>query len=103
MPRDDVAQIICHGRRVVVEELESGLEVPELQDEVDRDRKCARPDELLFGVAELEVRVPVFVGKARQRIQFVDFGTCEDREAVRGGHEFIFLNARKWESEFRFA
>ena len=48
-----------------MEELESGLEVPELQDEVDRDRKCARPDELLFGVAELEVRVPVFVGKAR--------------------------------------
>ena len=90
MPREDVAQIICDGRR---------------QDEMERDRKRACPDELLFGGVELKVRVPVFVGKARQCIQFVDFGTCEDRKAVRGRHEFIFffLNARKRESGFRFA
>jgi hypothetical protein len=44
VPREDVSQILCDGRRVVAEELESGLELPELQDEVERDRKRARPD-----------------------------------------------------------
>jgi hypothetical protein len=34
-----------------VEELESGLEVSESQDDVERDRQRACPDELLFGVA----------------------------------------------------
>jgi hypothetical protein len=35
---------------------------------------------MLFGVvADLEVRVPVFFGKAPQRIQFVDFGTARVR------------------------
>ncbi|WP_007740207.1 DUF6880 family protein [Paraburkholderia hospita] len=34
-----------------MEELESGLEVSESQDDVERDRQRACPDELLFGVA----------------------------------------------------
>jgi hypothetical protein len=87
MPREDVAHILCDIRHVVAEELESGLEVPETQDKMERDRERARPDELLLGVAEFEVGMPVFVGKARQRIQFIDFGAGKDREAVRGGHE----------------
>jgi len=80
--RENVTQILRDGLQIVVEELEFGFEVTELQDEVEPDRKRARPDELLFGVAEFEVRVPVFVGEARQRIQVVDFGPGEDREAV---------------------
>ena len=87
MPREDVAHILCDVRHVVAEELESGFEIPELQDKMERDRERACPDELLLGVAKFEVGMPVFVGKTWQRIQFIDFGAGQDRKAVRGGHE----------------
>ena len=67
---------------IVVEEPALRLEIPQLQDQMYRDRHSARMDNISFGLAQIEVHLSVFVSEAGQPVQLVDFVLGKDRQAM---------------------
>jgi hypothetical protein len=71
-----------NGLIVVLEKLMLDFEISEHQCHMHGDRRGAKINYPPFCFAQIEVCKPVFIGKARQTVQIVDFVQGEDRQAM---------------------